>query len=148
MIRGGGCSCFLSAQIVTKLAVLSQLDWIQNNNAKPFLTMFSGHITDMTQSFCPIKHPYFNAKNHIQKFTDQLWECGTSATMCQWDCQERPLLLNCICFTRKCSVSSLYFHSAHNYSLSELPLGTGRSVFLEKKAGSVLWGVLFFLCFE
>lgn len=34
--------------------------------------MFSGHITDITQWFCPIKHPYFHAKNHIQQLTGQL----------------------------------------------------------------------------
>lgn len=62
----------------------SQLAHIQNNKGKPFLSVFSGHSSDITHWFCPIKHSYFHAKNHIQKLTGQLkaiWMCDNCNNM-------------------------------------------------------------------
>lgn len=64
--------------------MLSQLAHIQNNKGKPFLSVFSGHSSDITHWFWPIKHSYFHAKNHIQKLTGQLkaiWMCDNCNNM-------------------------------------------------------------------
>lgn len=83
----------------------SQVNHIENNNAKPFLSVFSEHIADMTQWSCTIKHSQPHAKNYIQKLTGRrLWMCVTNATICQTECQEKASTVEwCICSIRKCS---------------------------------------------
>lgn len=84
---------------------------MENNNAKPFLSVFRAHITDITQWFCTIKHSHSHAKNYIQKLTGRrLWMCVTTATICQRECQEKASTIEwCICFMRKCSLFLLFF---------------------------------------
>lgn len=85
--------------------IRSMLAHIENNNAKPFLSVFSEHITDITQWFCTIKNSQSHAKNYIQKLTGRrLWMCVTTATICQRECQEKASTVECcICSTRKWS---------------------------------------------
>lgn len=80
---GGG---FPSTQSDQDARALVSPHKVQSNKAKPFLSMLSGHMTDITHWSCLIN--YYHTNSHIQKWTGQL-SLGQRGTV-----RKCPLVVN------------------------------------------------------
>lgn len=76
------CFCFLCTRSVCPGWHCSHsLTLTPNNNAKPFLSRFTGPIADITHWICTIKWPALHAKSYSQQLT-MSWSWTRSAYIC------------------------------------------------------------------